>query len=171
MYEPWPDRKYPAVWRVLLAFLLAPGAAALLMAISMPGYAGIPSWSERVWRSAELYAALGAYPITLVFGVPAYFMLRRHLSARPLPCALVGAVVAVFPWMLIILIGPGASEASIDGRATVLNGHTTAYGWLQNAEFVLMMAFFGAVGGLIFWAVAAAGDRPDHLETEEQTEA
>jgi hypothetical protein len=159
MYQPWPDRHYPPIWRVALAFIVAPGAAALLMAVAMPAYAGLPSWSERVWRSAQTFSALGAYPTAIVFGLPAYFMLRRHLSARLVGCVLVGSVIAALPWALLVMIGSGASEASINGRATVLNGHTTAYGWLKNAEFILTIGLFGAFGGLVFWVVAAAGHR------------
>ncbi len=87
-------------------------------------------------------------------------MLRRHFSANLLGCVIVGFVVAALPWALLVMIGSGASEASIDGRATVINGQTTAYGWLKNAEFVLTIGAFGAFGGLVFWAVAAAGHRP-----------
>ena len=159
MYEPRPERRFPPAWRVALAFVLAPGAAALLMAIAMPAYDGLPDWSERVWRTAEIYGVLEAYPTAIVFGGPAYFMLRRHFAARPSVCALVGFVIAALPWALLVLGGSSASEASVNGRATVINGHTTAYGWLQNVEFVLTIGLFGAIGGLVFWAVAAAAHR------------
>jgi hypothetical protein len=86
-------------------------------------------------------------------------MLRRHFAARPIACALAGFVIAALPWALLVMAGSSASEASINGRATVINGHTTAYGWLLNAEFVLTIGLFGAVGGVVFWAVAAAGHR------------
>ena len=98
MYRPWPDQQYPPIWRVALAFLLAPGAAALLMAIAMPMYAGLPSWVERVWRTAQTLSVFGAYPITVAFGLPAYFMLRRHFAARPFACAIVGFVISALPW-------------------------------------------------------------------------
>jgi hypothetical protein len=171
MYEPWPDRKYPPIWRVALAFLVAPGLAALLIAIALPAYEGIPNWFERVWRTAEIFSVFGAYPTAVVFGVPAYFMLRRHLSARPFACAVVGSVVAALPWALLVIAGSGASEASVNGRATVLNGQTTAYGWLQNAEFLLTIGLFGAIGGTVFWAIAAAGHRAENPPSEQQAAA
>jgi hypothetical protein len=169
MYEPWPDREYPPTWRVALAFLVAPGAAALLIAIAMPAYDGLPDWFERVWRTAETFSIFGAYPTAVVFGLPAYFMLRRHFSATPLACAVVGSAVAALPWALLVMAGSGASEASVNGRATVLNGHTTAYGWLQNAEFLLTIGLFGAIGGFVFWVVAAAGFRPKTQPSEQQS--
>ena len=168
MYEPWPERKYPPAWRVALGFVLAPAAAALLMAIVMPAYAGLTDWFERVWRTALVLSVLGAYPTAVVFGLPAYLMLRRHLSAGPLACALAGSAVAALPWALLALVGPNPSEASINGRATVLDGRTTAYGWLQNAEFVLTIGLFGAIGGLVFWVVAAAGHCSEAAPDERQ---
>ena len=160
MYQPWPDRDYPPRWRVALAFLLAPGVAALAMATAMPAYEGLPSWFERVWRTAQIFSVFGAYPAALVFGVPAYFMLRRHLSSRLAGCVIAGAVIAALPWALLFMAGSGAAEASLNGHATVVNGHTTAYGWFQNLKFILSIGVFGAVGGFVFWAVAAAGHRP-----------
>ncbi|MFL6721315.1 MAG: hypothetical protein ACJ8FT_05870 [Sphingomonas sp.] len=137
----------------------------------MPAYDGLPDWSERVWRTAVTFSALGAYPTAIVFGLPAYLMLRRHLSARLIACAITGFVVAVLPWALLIVSGSGASEASIDGRATVINGHTTGYGWLQHAEFVLTIGLFGALGGIVFWAIAAAGHRAEPSPSEDQAAA
>ena len=168
MCEPSSARTHPPSWRVALAFLLAPGAAALLMALAMPAYDGLPSWSERVWRTAEIFSVVGAYPTAVVFGIPAYFMLRRHLSARLIGCVIVGFAVAALPWALLVMAGSGASEASVNGRATVVNGHTTAYGWLQNAEFVFTIGLFGALGGFVFWAIAAAGHGQRHSPREQQ---
>jgi hypothetical protein len=139
------------------------------MAIAMPAYDGLPNWSERVWRTAEIYGVVGAYPTAVVIGIPAYFLLRRHFAARPLACALVGSVIAALPWALLVLAGSSASEASVNGRATVISGHTTAYGWLQNAEFVLTIGVFGAIGGLVFWAVAAAAHRSVQPASEQQS--
>jgi hypothetical protein len=171
MYQPWPEQNYPPIWRVALAFLLAPGAAALLMALAMPAYAGLPSWSERVWRTAQTTSVLGAYPTAVVFGLPAYLTLRRHFAVRPFACVFVGSVIAALPWALVVLAGTNAWQASIDGRATVINGHTTGYGWLLNAEFVLTIGVFGAVGGLVFWVVAAAGHRFKPTSSEQQATA
>lgn len=149
-----------------LAFILAPGCAALLLAITTPAYEGLSDWSERVWRTAVAFSVFGAYPAAIVLGLPGYFMLRRHLSARPIACAITGFVVAALPWAFLFLAGPGASDASIGERATVINGHTTAYGWLNHAGFVLTIGLIGAVGGFVFWAIAAAGHRVELTPSE-----
>ena len=157
MYEPWSIRHYPPLWRIALAFLVAPGAAAVFMSLVAPAYDGLPTAIERLTATAKIYALMGAYPTAIFLGVPAYFMLRRHFSPRPMTCALVGGVVAAMPWLFLIIVSSGASSASIDGRATIIDGRYTAYGWLMNLSFVGQIALVGWTAGLLFWAVAAAG--------------
>lgn len=158
MYESLPERTYPPRWRVALAFLLVPGFAALTFAIAMPLYAGLPTVSERIWRSALIYAVVGSYPPALVLGVPAYFVLRRRFEPRLINCASAGAAVAALPWLLLTLVSV-PSQSSDGGRDTVVDGYYTAYGWLLNAQFLGEIALFGALGGALFWAIAAAGSK------------
>lgn len=159
MYDPHPQRHYPPAWRITLAFVVAPAFASVMMALIAPAFAGLPSWAERVIETAKTYALLGAYPTTLFVGVPAYFMLRRHFAALPINCVAAGALVAALPWLaLISIVGP-AGSASIDGRATVVDGHFTGFGWLVLAWFIGQIAIVGAVAGGLFWAIAAAGDK------------
>ena len=145
----------PPAWRVVAAFVVAPGAAALVMAAATPLYAGLDP-GERLWRSAATFAAFGAYPAALVLGVPACFLLRGRLAPSLVNCASAGAVIAALPWFALSLLS-GPDQASIDGRATVIDGSRTAYGWLTQATFLGGIALFGALGGAVFWLVAAAG--------------
>lgn len=156
MYSSLHDRTYPPHWRIAAAFLLVPAFAALLFAIAMPAYDGLPTMAERIWRSALIYGLVGAYPPTIVFGLPAYFALRRRFDPSVFNCALVGAVVATLPWMFLVLVSP-PDQASIGGRATVINGTYTAFGWLMNAQTLGPIAVAGALSGALFWAIAAAG--------------
>jgi hypothetical protein len=156
MYTARPERTYPPTWRIIAAFLIVPSVAALLMAILMPAFDGISDPLDRVWRTAVLFAFFGAYPTTAILGVPAFFMLRRHFYPKLINCSLTGAGVAALPWFILsVLSHPGS--ASIGGRATVIDGSLTAYGWLTNLIFVGQIAIFGAVGGLLFWLIAVAG--------------
>ena len=158
MYEPWPKRDYPSNWRIVLAFFITPGAAACLMALVAPAYDGLPTAFERFTATAKIYAVVGAYPIAVFLGIPAYFMLRPHFGPRPLPCAVAGAVVACILWIFLMLFSAGAvSSASIDGQATIIDGSYTAFGWLENLKFIGQIALVGCVAGLVFWCVAAAG--------------
>lgn len=159
-----PERTYPPTWRIVAAFLIVPGAAALLMAILMPAYDGLADPVERIGRTALGTAVVGAYPTALLLGVPAFFMLRRRFDPTLLNCSLTGAVVAGLPWFILsTLFQP--DSASIGGRATVIDGSLTAYGWLTNLKFVGLIAAFGAVGGALFWLIAAAGSRVGKVES------
>lgn len=142
-------------WRVLLAFILTPLIISLAVAVAMPLYAGNPNYLERVLRTSFVYFLYGALPPTIVFGAPAFLLLRKLVRPTLLNCAAVGAVIAALPWFLLGLLS-GADQASTGGRATIINGRYTAYGWLDFGEFLLMTAAAGAVGGAIFWAIAAA---------------
>jgi len=119
-------------------------------------YAGLPSLSERVFRTAVDDALFGAYPAALVLGVPALLALRGRVRASPLNCAVTGAVVASLPWLLLGLIS-SPDFASSDGHTTVQDGAMTWWGWVELFEFVGAIALAGAAGGIVFWAVAAAG--------------
>ena len=152
------EREYPPAWRVLLGFVVAPAIAALLMATLMPAYDGLPM-PERIWKSAQIYTLVGAYPSALIFGLPAYLLLRRHLDPTIVKCMSVGASVAALPWLILSILPSGATQESVGGRATVIDGQRTLYGWMLNAESVLQIATFGAVGGLMFWLIVV-GQRP-----------
>jgi len=156
MYPALPDRTYPPIWRVAAAFILAPGLAALLVAFVMPLYDGLPKFAERIWRSALAYGLFGAYPAAVLFGLPAYFTLRRRFDPTLINCSFVGAVVSTLPWAFLSL-GNTLDQANIGGRATVINESKTAFGWLMDAQFLGQIALFGAFGGTLFWAIAAAG--------------
>lgn len=163
MYAARAKRTYPSIWRVILAFVVVPGAAALLMAIVMPAYEGITDPLERIWRSAVAFAVFGAYPPAFMIGLPAFFMLRRHVDATIINCAATGAVVAALPWLVLALLSR-PDNASIGGRSTVINGSLTAYGWLMNFYYVGQIALLGTIAGALFWFIAAAGSRAGKVE-------
>ncbi|NJR80897.1 hypothetical protein [Sphingomonas corticis] len=163
MYAARAKRTYPSIWRVILAFVVVPGAAALLMAIVMPAYEGITDPLERIWRSAVAFAVFGAYPPAFIIGLPAFFMLRRHVDATIINCAATGAVVAALPWLGLALLSR-PDNASIGGRSTVINGSLTAYGWLMNFYYVGQIALLGTIAGALFWFIAAAGSRAGKVE-------
>ncbi len=156
MFRPIADRTLPPRWRVIAGFIVAPAAVAIVLAAVAPLYAGLDSYGERVWRTAPAYGLFGGYTPALVFGVPAYMLLAQRVTPTPLRCALVGAVVAALPWSFLS-IGSMPDQASIDDRATVVDGVQTIYGWLEAGKFVGGIALVGALTGLLFWLIAAAG--------------
>jgi hypothetical protein len=81
-----------------------------------------------------------AYAPALLFGLPAYLVLKDRVAPSGLNCALTGVAVAILGLMLIILFfGSNLS-------------------WGLTIAFAVVAAA-GAMGGLIFWIVAAAGLR------------
>ena len=151
---PQDEIKMLARWRVVCAFAIVPGVAALLFAFVQPLYQGL-GYVEQVWRTA-LVVGLVAYPLGLAIGVPAYFFLRERLEATWLNCSLAGALIAALPWTLLVMLGPSADQASIGGKATIIDGTKTLYGVLLDLQFIGTIALFGAIAGLVFWAIAAA---------------
>lgn len=136
MYEPWPLRAHPSAWKVIVGFIVAPACAACLLAAVMPGYDGLPPF-ERFWQAAWLYAVIGAYPPTIVLGIPAYFALRRQVAANIRNSALVGATLPFAPWGLLVLID--GAQAFDD--------------WRPVAMTLVALTASGAIGGVVFGSI------------------
>lgn len=148
------DKSRINVPRVIVAFIFTPIVISLAVAFAMPLYEGLPDYYDRVLRTWPFYVFFGAVPPTLIFGIPAFLMLRKLVRLSLLSCATVGAVIAALPWFVIGLFPTGSAWTG--GRATIINGQYTTYGWLELGESLLMISAAGAVGGAIFWAIAAA---------------
>ena len=142
--------------RVVLAFILTPLLISFAVAVAMPFYEGLPNYWDRVLRSWPLYVIVGAIPATVILGIPAFLLLKKLVRPTILWCALAGGVVAALPWFLFMSLGGGADQASINGHVTQVHGHYTAWGWLYFAQFLGLVFVAGAVGGILFWAIAAA---------------
>ena len=152
------NRIHPSPWRVLAAFLVVPGVMAIALAGVMVLYAGFVGGWEGFWVLARIFVLFGAYPSTVVLGVPAFFMLRKWLDATLVNCALVGATVAASPWLLLLLL-PHGDYANVGGHATVIDGKSTAYGLLVAIELLGQIALIGAFSGILFWMIAIAGTK------------
>lgn len=147
----------PPGWRVALGFVVAPGVAAVLMAafeIVRRDAANLPG---QLWGLSVLVAVVGAYPTTLILGVPAYLALRQRVAPQMLHCAVTGALVAVLPWFLLVSAGPNPIYASEGGIPTVIDGWRTAYGWQMAGYLLLQIATAGFSGGCVFWLIAVLG--------------
>jgi hypothetical protein len=153
-----------------LAFVLVPGVAALMMAMLETGYDGLDDPLERVWRTAVLFGLFGAYPLSLVLGVPAYLFLRRHYRGTWLNCAIAGGAMAGLPWLFLTMFVAEPDEASINGKATVIDGTKTAYGWLVDLQFIGTIALYGVAAGVLFWAIATLGTGKVAIADDYQSE-
>ena len=152
----------PPVWRIVSAFIVAPLIAATAMASFEPMVAGpTRSVSESIFESMMLYCLFGAYPATILFGVPAFLCLRHRVRPTALNCSLAGAFVSAMPWLILILLQPNNSSGSVNGHVTVSWGHITLWGWTLYAEYISEIGAFGLLGGLAFWLIGAAGTKSE----------
>ena len=140
----------------MAAFIITPLLAAFALACVHPEYAGLPSLADRIFRTTIIYALFGGYPAALVFGLPAFLFLRDRVRASAFNCAATGAVVASLPWLLLGLIS-NPNYAYSNGHVTHQNGAKTWWGWVELFVFVGEIAALGAVAGVVFWIIAAAG--------------
>jgi hypothetical protein len=131
----------PKPWRVLLAFALAPLAAAFLFSLIEGG---------KLWD----VAVLGAYAPAIVLGVPAYFLLRRRLRPRLVTLVLASGIIAAAPWALLSFFSQ-ADQATVGNCVAVVDGKTTWCGFLHTLLWLGQIFAYGAFGGLVFWICAA----------------
>jgi hypothetical protein len=131
----------PEGWRVGLAFVLAPLAAAIAFSLIEDG----PLWDV---------ALIGAYGPAIVLGVPVYFLLRNRIRMRLVASVIFGGVIAALPWFVLTLL-PGADQATVGSCAAVIDGKTTWCGFTGTLWWLGQIALYGAFGGLVFWICAA----------------
>ena len=143
--------RYPAPWRLVFAFAIAPLFGAVFLALLQ---------AEESVSLARLVAfirllSVGAFSATAIFGLPAYFVLRRVMEPSLINCALVGALVAVAPGFLLELLPMSEHfQFSIGGHATVTDGSRTAWGWELWRASLIRTIVAGVVGGAVFWVLA-----------------
>ena len=152
------------IWRILLAFALAPVPAALAVACLAMG--DEPFGQAHRFASIVFLGLLFAgYPAVLLLGVPAFLLLRQKLRPTALNCGFVGAAIAALPCGLLGLFS--VSNYSFDGRHwLVQQGHRTLWGWLEFGTTEGWIALIGAVTGLVFWIVASTGIKPSKPAVE-----
>jgi len=120
---------------------------------------GLPNGSYL--KTVALFAFLGAYPATIIFGVPTLLILRRRLKPRFVYVVLAGGCVAAAPWLLLVLFGSNPDTASIGTHVTVQAGQKTLWGWIEGGRMVGGVFLLGLIGGVAFWLVAVCRFRAD----------
>jgi hypothetical protein len=146
----------PPWWTVAIALIVVPLIASFAYALYSPLYQGLPDMTERVIRTTQAVALIGAYPPTAVLGIPLLFYFRRRVWPSLANCAMVGAFVATFPWMCLVAFF-GSDEAYTGDHITYQNGMMTWWGLLETLKFLAVTAVFGFAAGGLFWLMAAAG--------------
>jgi len=138
----------PKLWRVAFGFVAAPLVpAALWMLPELWNGAPLASYGSFVM----LVAIYGAYPATILLGVPAYFVLRRRMRPLLVSLLLAGGLIAAAPWPALMLLLPNPQDAWIGGCHTVVDGKTTWCGYWEGVKFIGWIFALGATGGVAFW--------------------
>jgi len=154
----------PRTARQIMAHVMALLAAAGAAAAIFTGVGG----ELRLYPAAFLLILI----VGLVFGMPVYAVLLAARRVQWKSAIIAGFVVgAALP--LFVVMTFHASQASVGGVATVVNGAYTWAGWRQNAMVVGGFGLLGTVGALVFWFLlkttgaipAAASEKGDHDRT------
>jgi hypothetical protein len=150
--DTWPK---PSTNRLLLAFLGAPASATALVVapvaigaalsgqgwvMAIPGFFGI-------FIIGFLFVAL---PLTVVFGIPLFLMLRKRVRLTFWASSLAGVAVLYLPLAIFLLI-LASQQTPSDGRGP---------GWLEVVEAFGVAAVLGSVAGFVFWLIAVTGPKP-----------
>jgi len=121
----------------------------------MSGKTPISDYFSMLWGRFVFVYVVGAI-LALLFGIPAFYTLKRLLPFKLWIICLVGAIVAIIPNVFIEVFlssEPGSqSYAFANGCVIIEDGRRTACGW---HNFIInnisMVALYGAAGGAVFW--------------------
>lgn len=134
----------------------------------------VPHWGEQALvhvaalsvgagAAAAVFCAMNGslrlFPFTLLvifgtaagLGLPIYLAVRRANRVSWKTAVIAGFCIGAIVPAFIALTGPGASQSSVGGVPTVVNGAYTAAGWLEVLTLVGASGLLGTVGGLVFW--------------------
>ena len=149
-------RAQPSIQRVALGFLLGPFVAAVIFSVASPLYAGLPDLGDRVARTTASVLTL-VYPVTLIIGLPVYWLLRDRLQPSIFTCILFGAIVSACPWLLMSCMVPDEARS---GQVITVHHHMRTFaGWVETAKLIGLVAGLGAVAGFIFWCCVKLGGK------------
>jgi hypothetical protein len=138
-------------WRVPAGFLLAPILPCAILEITASAFIN----QQPSIRFGTIALILVSEALSLLVGVPLYFLLRRYRSISLVDCVLSGVAIAVLvnATVLVFPSSPGYS-AGDHGGATVVNGHLTTHGFISALVATAAQSLLGAAIGLCFWVIA-----------------
>lgn len=111
---------------------------------------------------ALLLSAFGlpvAYVMTVLFGLPAFFALRKaRIVRRSVTVAVAAAIGGLFVVLIeaqrVLTFGDGSSfSSSSGGCASIVDNVRTLCGYSQLLQQVGFFAIAGGLSGLAFWTI------------------
>ena len=128
--------------RIYLAFIMAP---------LLPVIIFTPSFVNEVW----LIASAVSYSITLFFGLPVYFHLKKLNGLKLIPISfgtfMIGVIIG-----LLLLIPESADNMTLNGVIMIKNGTYTLSGILHEVKSVLLLGILGLITGAFWWLIGIA---------------
>lgn len=118
--------------RLIRAVALAPLTAPVVLLLYVVVYSVAKSRYDSMvedWLEISFYAFLIAFMATLVIGLPTHLILRRLGLAKPSNYVIVGIVVALLPFLAILLVDGGFSINDLTGYPTMAVGCAGVVSW------------------------------------------
>lgn len=131
----------PPTRRIVVAFFVAPWVPSLVVAFGGPFVGGLEQMTLRVFIGL-IYGLVLTYMMVLVLGLPLYALLRRRVRLTVLGYALIGVAVAALPVELLVVLVSAVRRNPMP--------------MADFAGLMVRLMGLGALGGVTFWAVAAA---------------
>lgn len=103
--------------------------------------------------------------VATCLGLPVYLAARAARNDTPIVAAVMGFIVgAVVPAILVFANTP--DQASVGGRATVIDGSYTLAGWMHNLAWIGFFGLLGVGGALVFWFIVGRSASNDEQGDE-----
>ncbi len=135
----------------------AVGAVITTIALSLPSLADHGGgMSALALTPIYLFSTLVVWAggITLIGG-PVWAAMHRHGRIAPADALCLGlSATFVVISLLNIFMSGNTTELITDGRAIILNGHRSAYGWLVLLKDGVMFALLGGLVAAVIWRIA-----------------
>ena len=145
--------QFRSVVTIAAGLIVASGAAAAIFALMFGDI--------RVFTPAVVVVGV----VAILLGLPIYLAARAQKNDTPLVAAVMGFIVGALVPAIFVFSG-APDQASVDGKATVVDGSYTLAGWLQNLTFVGLFGLLGVGGALLFWFFVSRGASNDERDAE-----
>jgi len=142
----WDNLRIAQVASVATALVFAGLAPALVMAA--------------FWQTAKIAPTAFAFTFaialshSIVLGLPLFLAFRSMEWVNVMSCVVFGFVIGAVPAGVVTLPMQHPElhvSASVDGVPTIIDGVTTAVGWVSYVKPLIYFGLFGALGGFAFW--------------------
>jgi len=128
--------------RIILAFLLAPLFPVVFFTLPLV-------------NDAWVFASVVSYSITLFFGLPIYFHLKKKNGLKFIPIVFGAFVIGIFIGLLLLFI-ESPDNMTLNGTVMIKNGAYTLSGIFHECISILLFGTLGLVTGAIWWLIGIA---------------